>query len=1512
MANGVAISGALAIGALQFDLTGPTLGLSPADSASVSDLGKAKIRFNLSTQRLEQSINAGTWIAIASSGTAGSALAQYVVNVPDGSLPNAQPLSALGTGIVKNTTTTGALSIAIANTDFPAVTGRYIVYSATAAPPNAQNLGILTSGILRQDVSTGIASLSIVQTTATSVIGRSVNSLGDPGDIAATASGQFLRRDGSNVLGFGTITTADLPASVQQNIDLGIDNLTALGALSITNLNSAALRFVKTVRDFFRLDKTSTLTSDGITIVTASGGTGRWLRLLLPDASWTIPTSWTINPSTGNDEALGDAGHPLLTVSEFHRRLWNKQPLSTVTCFITSNLNAGDTLQANFSISLDTVSFTKFVEYRGTPRLLATATITSHVVRDGSSGPNGTNGTITVNALPGSTSWTTGVGGTSFIHRLIEWTDGTNFKTARIEADLGGTTAWITQPMDCNTNLPKTFTDGDVVNIYDEVDLGQTVTHGTTRADYWYCKVSGRWWNHSGQLFTNNCAGEIIANGGSVGINNGCTGLISGASLLADGAYVRVNGGHHRLICPTGSIVIGVTPTVIGIQVEAGGTVAGLSGSSQGTTDFEFNGTGSVIPILAHAISGGKIICQGFCYGTTPATGNAIQMDGRDGRVSLSHVPKFSGSQSIGFTLAGTSDSLFSLFSRQADDINDNVVVGPGGPTLNTNRGHGITHGATASGVADSFPIWSDVLGALSGVVSSGISATFVAGEIPFGHSTNGSLIQDTSLFWDNVNKRIGIGTLAPISDLDIFRSGTTFTTARVITSGISTTAGAHFFATNGLTGISMGITGANYTSGTATPNLGSATSFLTTALVSNKLYIGSSGELTFQTGTTQAERIRVRSNGEVDILSLSVGGLIKAITPSGQLTIATPGTDYALPTVNMIAGSGIAGGGTTASDRTFNIGTVDATITVNADTIQVGTIGTTNITDAAVTSAKLRNSGALSVIGRATNSSGVPADISATSSGQFLKRDGNNNLGFSAILLSDLPAGITSGGGGGGESPLTFISPGNTRTSNTITNDVITGLNGGLTVTGGTGSADSLLLRATSHATPGTVVIAGGADGNTTAAVAINNGNNVGTTGVQLSFGFAGNTNQYRQSIRTRHNSGAAAGNSIDFFTWIPGDTRDVMGSLRAMSINGGLLELPGYSAGGLLKAAVTTGIIGFGVSGTDYELPLTFNTGLTRVINTITNDVLTGHSGNQTWIGSTDSAGQLIIEATSHATPGLMTFVASTIEQRNSTNPQTFNIYNTFTSSTNYERASFNWASNVFTIQTQHGSSGTGRSLSLGTNNQTWLTINSTGVARFFNKITYDDNFGAITIGDIGMLSTGRATGFINGAERAYATIDDLPGAFSLHLSFGSFDGTNSDSVLPGGAGIGSFSWWMLPVTLNQSVGNGLVDAANINEWEVTGTSTNAILDVYLYFWSPTGAGGSGTLIMTQNGVDTACGIALGSASTATRLVSNSGATTTVSFAPGDRMGVRFSPNGAITGSSRLKCTVHARLTP
>lgn len=71
---------------------------------------------------------------------------------------------------------------------------------------------------------------------------------------------------------------------------------------------------------------------------------------------------------------------------------------------------------------------------------------------------------------------------------------------------------------------------------------------------------------------------------------------------------------------------------------------------------------------------------------------------------------------------------------------------------------------------------------------------------------------------------------------------------------------------------------------------------------------------------------------------------------------------------------------------------------------IGVGTlaVGTAELQDNAVTDAKLRDSVALSIIGRAANSTGDPGDIAASSDGQVLRRSGTT-LGFGTIATAGI-----------------------------------------------------------------------------------------------------------------------------------------------------------------------------------------------------------------------------------------------------------------------------------------------------------------------------------------------------------------------------------------------------------------------------------------------------------------------------------------------------------------------------
>jgi hypothetical protein len=80
-----------------------------------------------------------------------------------------------------------------------------------------------------------------------------------------------------------------------------------------------------------------------------------------------------------------------------------------------------------------------------------------------------------------------------------------------------------------------------------------------------------------------------------------------------------------------------------------------------------------------------------------------------------------------------------------------------------------------------------------------------------------------------------------------------------------------------------------------------------------------------------------------------------------------------------------------------------------------------------------------------------------------------------------------------------------------------------------------------------------------------------------------------------------------------------------------------------------------------------------------------------------------------------------AGILAQRNGTNAQTFRVYNTYTSGTNYELGKLEWASNVFRIGTEKGSGGgTARTVEVHTDSVARLALDTTGSVRVVTGLT------------------------------------------------------------------------------------------------------------------------------------------------------------------------------------------------
>lgn len=82
-----------------------------------------------------------------------------------------------------------------------------------------------------------------------------------------------------------------------------------------------------------------------------------------------------------------------------------------------------------------------------------------------------------------------------------------------------------------------------------------------------------------------------------------------------------------------------------------------------------------------------------------------------------------------------------------------------------------------------------------------------------------------------------------------------------------------------------------------------------------------------------------------------------------------------------------------------------DAVLRESGSVLGFGTVATGGIANDAVTDAKLRNSGALSVIGRAANSSGDPADIAAVAASDCVFRESGSTVGCGTVATAGIAA---------------------------------------------------------------------------------------------------------------------------------------------------------------------------------------------------------------------------------------------------------------------------------------------------------------------------------------------------------------------------------------------------------------------------------------------------------------------------------------------------------------------------
>lgn len=169
---------------------------------------------------------------------------------------------------------------------------------------------------------------------------------------------------------------APVPLPVTGEADVLIfPNIGAMSAFDVTKLESGRLAFVKSVRDYFFIEKTvNSGSTDSIQDVQAAAFGGVWHRMGLGGGYWKNQRFWWIDAEIGNDENLGASDVPLRTLDELIRRLFGVTKIRSDYVVTLTSVTQSIVNTFGLDVEFDGGSIT----FQGAPRFSASiGTITA-------------------------------------------------------------------------------------------------------------------------------------------------------------------------------------------------------------------------------------------------------------------------------------------------------------------------------------------------------------------------------------------------------------------------------------------------------------------------------------------------------------------------------------------------------------------------------------------------------------------------------------------------------------------------------------------------------------------------------------------------------------------------------------------------------------------------------------------------------------------------------------------------------------------------------------------------------------------------------------------------------------------------------------------------------------------------------------------------------------------------------------------------------------------------------